>query len=299
MVKFYDRLDELYKEFKEKIEKTISELREKMSVKPKYIELPDKYYEILKKENILTYGTPEALVSGINDLSLKIKAQLLVNYATITNKELNKVYSDLKIIEKKLFEFTDKTLNESFNVVDEMKKQDLKLDGELKKIFNTWIELDKVRNMILEEINSFISEVKKDYREELDNIDLFVEKILGLEKEFDEYLERVKSETRDRRKILLRYLCFAEGVRTKGVKLYLPVYRIIVTDSRGKLHEIYKVYNGNLKVNDKMIETIRKMLDEVDKDFIDSMKKYIRTNYTGLRRFYLLTVLKNVKGGRK
>ncbi len=300
MSSFNEKITNIYKDLVEKVKGKFEETRDKLRVKPKYVELPDKYYEALSEEEPAKGLTPDTktMINTLNKLSLKIKASTLIDYSTMINRELNKVYIDLKNIEKRLFKYVDESLDKTLNTINKLKEADEELDKNLKKIFNYWIELDNLRERIMLEIEDFTNTIVKDYRLELENIDFFEEKINSVFDELNKYLEEVKAETRERRKTLLRYLCFAEGLRTRGVKLYLPIYRIVVRDSRGRVYERYKIYGGNLKINDRMIETVKNMLKDVDKDFIDSMKKYIRVNYSGLRRFYLLSVLKNLGGGK-
>ncbi len=290
---FEDKLKQVYDRVIEEFNRLIEDIRENLRVKPKYIEVPEKYYEAIREEKV-----PSSTSEALSRLSLKIKADNIINHSLNANRELNKIYDDLKTIEKQLMEYIDKALVEAKKTIDELWSKDIELNKNLWKAFKDWSKLEETRMYYEELIDSLAETLKSKHEMITKDYELLESRVSTVLDELNNHIEEVKAETRDHRKILFRYINFAEGVRTKGVKLYLPAARIVFRDSRGRVEEILKIYNGNLKLNDKIIETARKELEGIDDDFIDALRKYIRANYGGLRRFFLLTVLKKSKAKR-
>ncbi len=290
---FEDKLKQVYDRVIEEFNKLIEDIRENLRVKPKYIEVPEKYYEALREEQV-----PSSTSEALSRLSLKIKADNIINHALNANRELNKIYDDLKMIEKKFMDYIDKAILETRRTIDELWSRDITLNGNLRRVFKDWSKLEETRKYYEELIDSLAETLKSKHEVIVKNYELLESSVSAVLDELNNYIEKVKAETRDHRKILFRYINFAEGVRTKGVKLYLPAARVVFRDSRGRIEEIMRIYNGNLKLNNRMIETARKELEGIDDDFVDALRKYVRANYGGLRRFFLLMVLKKSRAKR-
>ncbi len=290
---FEDKLKQVYDRVIEEFNKLIEDIRENLRVKPKYIEVPEKYYEALREEQV-----PSSTSEALSRLSLKIKADNIINHALNANRELNKIYDDLKMIEKKFMDYIDKAILETRRTIDELWSRDITLNDNLRRVFKDWSKLEETRKYYEELIDSLAETLKSKHEVIVKNYELLESSVSAVLDELNNYIEEVKAETRDHRKILFRYINFAEGVRTKGVKLYLPAARVVFRDSRGRIEEIMRIYNGNLKLNNRMIETARRELEGIDDDFVDALRKYVRANYGGLRRFFLLMVLKKSRAKR-
>ncbi len=294
MIDFEKRLGEIYEETKRRLIELINETREKLRVKPKYIEPPDKYFEALMSDGLGVHSST-ATTEMLEKISLKIKASTVLKLSTEANRELNRIYSDLKAIEEQLMKYVDEASREAQETVKNLWDKDLELNKKLRKAFEPWIKVEENRRYYTETVESLVNTLKQDYKEVINNIDELAIKVSGLLKELEDHIEAVKEETREHRKILLRYLNFAEGVRTKGVKLYLPVARIIIRDRMGSSKEIFKFYTGNLRATDKMIENARAELEGIDQDFIDALRKYVSVHYSGLQRYFLLRIIRSAE----
>lgn len=295
MIDFEKRLREIYEETRRRLTELIDETREKLRVRPRYIEPPDKYFEALRSDGLGVYASSTSTTDMLEKLSLKIKASTVLKLSTEANRELNRIYSDLKAIEEELMKYVDEAFSEAGEAVNNLWDKDLELNEKLRKAFEPWIKAEENRRYYTEIVESLVNTLRQDYEEAVNNIDELADKVSGLLKELEDRIEAVKEETREHRKILLRYLNFAEGVRTKGVKLYLPVARIIIRDRRGSKKEIFRFYTGNLRATDKMIEKARAELEGIDQDFIDALRKYVSVHYSGLQKFFLLRIIRSAK----
>ncbi len=284
---FEERLRQVYDHVLEGFSKLIDEIRENLRVRPKYVEPGEEYYEAMKEEQ-LPYTDSAAALSR---LSLKIKAASVIDYTIQANRELNTIYSDLKNVEAQLMDYIDKASGLVKETVDKLWGLDLEFNRKLREVYRDWSDLEERRKVFEELVDSQTRGLEEDGGEKISLLETLEGKVGYTLEELNEYIEKVKAETRDHRKILFRYINFAEGVRTKGVKLYLPVSRIVVRDSHGRPLEVFRFYHGNLKLYDSMIETAKKELNGVSDEFLDALRKYVRVNYGGLRRFFLLMVL--------
>ncbi len=191
MIGFEKRLGEIYEETKRRLMELIDETREKLRVKPRYIEPPDKYFEALKSDGLGVYSSSTTR-EMLEKLSLKIKASTVLKLSTEANRELNRVYSDLKAIEEELMKYIDEASREAQEAVKNLWDKDLELNEKLRKAFEPWIKAEENRKYYTEIVESLVNTLRQDYEEAINNIDELADKVSGLLKELEDYIEAVK-----------------------------------------------------------------------------------------------------------
>ncbi len=286
---FAKTLRQVYDRVRDRVREYFMDLRKRISVEPKYIDVPEEYMNAINKD---LSGIDQA--SAIKLLIDKVKAGIIINQVVEANRSLNKLYRDLKIIEREINSVIESMGRDVDELIDKYYGKDLETNNNAWKILGNWKDTDDdrlwFRNIVLRIRDSLVNDLSA----ELKNIEVITDRVSSTVNEFENVVEAIKTDTREHRKLLYRFVIYGKDIRTKGSRLYLPVAKITIR-APGKRIELLKIHSGNLHVTDKIMSYINNSLKDIDKDFVTAIRKYVSANYGGLRKLFLLRIFKAKK----
>jgi hypothetical protein len=286
---FSKTLRQIYDQVRDRVREYFTSLRERISVEPKYIDVPEEYMDAINRD---LSGIDQA--SAIKLLGEKIKAGIIISNVVEANRSLNKLYRDLKVVEREINGIIESMEKDVDELINKYYEKDLETNNNAWKILGNWKDTDNdrlwFRNIVLKIRDSLVSDLST----ELKNIEVVTNRVSSIVDEFENVVEAIKTDTREHRKLLYRFVVYGKDIRTKGSRLYLPVAKITIK-TPGRKIELLRIHSGNLHVTDKMMSYINNSLKDIDKDFVSAIRKYISANYGGLRKLFLLRIFKTHK----